>query len=232
MKTRVDIMKVAALLCGVALARDDERQFLKFVADFEKRYEASEFAKRFQIFKQNLDRIEKHNASGASWTMGVNQFADMTPSEFKEKVVGNNDFTKTELGSSFRPAVANFTKPLREPDRTLMDVTSGGLNWKGACGPVKDQGGCGGCWAFAATGVIECRYYAYHRDEAKIDVSEQELIDCSMDYDTHGCNYGQVWGAYQYSEDHGGLCAADQYPYKARQGRSCKATSCSNTRQG
>ena len=31
---------------------------------------------------ENIAMIDKHNAAGASWTMGVNGFADLTAKEF------------------------------------------------------------------------------------------------------------------------------------------------------
>lgn len=42
-----------------------------------------EEAERKAIFVDTLLRIEKHNSEGHSWTMGVNQFADMVLIEEK-----------------------------------------------------------------------------------------------------------------------------------------------------
>ena len=39
--------------------------------------------RRFNIFSENLKKYEEHNQSGASWTMGVNQFSDLTEAEFE-----------------------------------------------------------------------------------------------------------------------------------------------------
>ena len=39
--------------------------------------------RRFNIFSENLKKYEEHNKSGASWTMGVNQFSDLTEAEFE-----------------------------------------------------------------------------------------------------------------------------------------------------
>ena len=41
-----------------------------------------EKAERFAIFLENLAHIEKHNAKGHSYSLGVTPFADMKPEEF------------------------------------------------------------------------------------------------------------------------------------------------------
>ena len=43
--------------------------------------------------------------------------------------------------------------------------------------PVRDQGSCGSCWAFAATATFEGRYAI--KKGAKIQLSEQQMVDCS-----------------------------------------------------
>merc|ERR1719461_2322693 len=52
--------------------------------------DAAEHNSRFEIFMDNVDKITRHNQEGHSWTMGVTPFTDMTPQEFKDRVVGNS----------------------------------------------------------------------------------------------------------------------------------------------
>jgi len=47
-------------------------------------------------------------------------------------------------------------------------------------GPVKDQGNCGSCWAFAATGAMEAHHaiIGARNKEKPMQLSQQELVDC------------------------------------------------------
>lgn len=84
--------------------------------------------------------------------------------------------------------------------------------------PVKDQGHCGSCWAFSATGTMESHImikYGEYRD-----LSEQQLIDCSGS--NYGCNGGWPSRAMRYIMNTGGITDEWHYPYRARTGHVCK----------
>lgn len=58
--------------------------------------------------------------------------------------------------------------------------------------PVKDQGGCGSCWAFGTIGPIESSIRI--RDAKTVDFAEQWLVSCNKDF--WGCDGG--WYAFDY----------------------------------
>ncbi|HEO71438.1 MAG TPA: hypothetical protein ENN80_09250, partial [Candidatus Hydrogenedentes bacterium] len=64
------------------------------------------------------------------------------------------------------------------------------------CPPIRNQDGCGSCWAFATTGVLECAIRI--KDGINVDLSEQWLLNCNLDgYD---CIDGGWW-AHDYHMD-------------------------------
>ena len=69
--------------------RDEWKQFANFQERFSKRYETiHELENRFEIFRSNLRYIISHNLeNNKNFTMGINQFTDLTPEEFKETYV-------------------------------------------------------------------------------------------------------------------------------------------------
>ena len=58
-----------------------------------------------------------------------------------------------------------------------------GKNW---VTPVKDQGSCGSCWAFAVNGLLEVYANLYYNDLLNMDLSEQQLVACVYPEDENG----------------------------------------------
>lgn len=81
------------------------------------------------------------------------------------------------------------------------------------CSIVKDQGNCGSCWSFSATGALEGAYaQIYPQTSSWTGFSEQELVSCNTLTD-NGCNGGLMDRAFRYVMNNGGLCSEVAYPY-------------------
>ena len=66
---------------------------------------------------------------------------------------------------------------------------------------VKNQGGCGSCWAFAALGTVEAHKNIVSANPAlDLDLSEQEIVSCSIG---GTCEGGHSYKAFQYIRDCG-----------------------------
>ncbi|KAH3762943.1 cathepsin L1 [Pelomyxa schiedti] len=153
---------------------------------------------RFSVWRHNLQFVEQHNAEGHSWTVGMNEFADLTNEEYRAMLSKPKTYA-VEAGPSAGAVVAN-------------------VDWrtKNVVCPIKDQGSCGSCWAFSAIASTES-CYAIATGSLKC-FSEQQLVDCAgIKYGDLGCGGGLPDNGFKYIIDEG--CETqDVYPYTAKRG--------------
>jgi C1A family cysteine protease len=179
---------------------------------FNKKYESfTELEIRYDIFRENVMEIIRHNMNNiSSFKLGINHFTDLTTGEF------------SRFNKLFTVSNSKYCDSFIYDDNMNVDDE---IDWreKGAVTSVKDQGQCGSCWTFSATGAIEGAWAIAEQD--LVDLSEQELVDCAtgFKYGSHGCNGGQMDGAFQFVMDNG-QCSYNSYPYVSgdtKSGESC-----------
>ena len=190
-------MKSFAFAAVIGATNALDFDYLNYMATFNKVVtNVEEFAMRVENFKFAHQWIESHNASGASWSAGHNQFSDYTEAEYKQ-MLGYVAPRTTE-----------------EVEYTTFETTnSTGVNWvdAGAVTPVKDQGQCGSCWAFSSTGALEGAHFVASGE--LLSFSEQQLVDCAgLRYGNLGCNGGMQGRAFKYLESHN-IELESVYPY-------------------
>jgi len=184
-------------------------EFTNWMNEFGKKYDGvATMFHRFNNFKSMLDSIREHNAGNHTWTQGVNEFSDMTSEEFMKAMTG---CTSVDV-SGFVPEVTEaFGNPANDVD------------WRGkATTPVKNQGSCGSCWAFGATGTLEGKVAT--SGGGIVSLSESQLVDCAGSQGNQGCNGGMPDRALKYFAQ-AGACTTADYPYVPK-GQTCNAAKC------
>lgn len=188
--------------------------FPDYVAEYGKTYDAAEYTTRQAIFTKQLRAIRTHNTQNPNWIMGLNHLSDWEETEVTQKMTGlssgRQSFMGLEHGVHRLPA-----------DFKLSELPAS-LDWRNATPsvvtPIKEQGLCGSCWAFATTEVIES---AVAIATGKLSVlGPQQLVSCAPNPEecggTGGCSGSTPAIGFNYTIGVG-LSLESSYPYTHRE---------------
>jgi len=163
---------------------------------------------RKEIFVKNKKDIDEHNMlykeGKETYFKGINQFTDWTHAEFLNIL---SNFKSPD--NATEAEVIKFDASVELPAKK---------DWReaGAVLPIKNQGSCGSCWAFAAVAALEGAHKI--KTGELTDLSEQQLVDCSYRYGNQGCEGGWPLKELQYVRDNQGLDTEESYPYMTTMG--------------
>lgn len=205
----------AASLPWAELSKRPDYSFSEYVAEFGKNYKSEEIAMRTALFEKELAKIRAHNTDPAqTYKMGINQFSDWTEAEMASRK-GLNRAMRFSQYQEARGAA-------RSVDLNSLPKS---VDWRdhkpAVMTPVKDQGGCGSCWAFASTETVES---AVALATGKLyTLSPQQLVSCMPNPEhcggTGGCQGATEPLAFGYVAQ-SGMTTEQSYPYEGRTG-SC-----------
>lgn len=214
MKLLCTLAALVVLAEGVSFFDVVMEEWKTFKLEHKKSY-GSETEENFRrkIYLDNKQKVERHNAlfhrREVTFKLKLNRFADMLHHEFVSAMNGFNKsryYETNEHSSLLNPSTYI-------PPENVHIADSVDWREKGAVTPVKDQGHCGSCWSFSATGSLEGQHF--RKTRKLVSLSEQNLIDCSFKYGNEGCNGGLMDYAFQYVKDNGGIDTEKSYPYEA-----------------
>jgi len=128
--------------------------------------------------------------------------------------------------SKYRSLISNYTNK-NNNSMSLPNFFDSREQWGNCIQPVRDQGSCGGCWAFATSESLGDRICIATKNSTNVVLSVEELISCN-DFGLEGCIGGDPFTAFIYTSLIG-LPSDECYPYCSSNGTTgiCRS-SCTN----
>ncbi|OMJ77282.1 hypothetical protein SteCoe_23150 [Stentor coeruleus] len=151
----------------------DHEEFNFFIQRYGKSYtDNNEYARRFMVFRDNLAYIRIWNSQNHSWTLGINQFADLTISEVRAQHLN--------LFSSSQNTYSNANNEALRGSKYNSDQIKApsSVNWvsKGMVGPVINEGQMGSSTTIVAANNVASVWAI--NGHSYTELSYSELYDC------------------------------------------------------
>lgn len=169
MSPHLKLAAVAAVVVTAEEVRDyTGYDFQAYRNEFGKDYSEEELSGRQAIFEDNLGKVIEHNkaykAGEETWWAAVNALTDWNAEEFAT-------LRSTKYNPSTHPTV-KLTATAAGPNAASVDWRT-----KNVVSKVKNQGGCGSCWAFSATESVESAY-AIASGKPVLELAPQTYVNC------------------------------------------------------
>jgi hypothetical protein len=170
---------------------------------------SEEGLKRYKIFKANKKHIEQRNKEVTEFQLGLGPLVDMTWEEIQETILNKQlaNEHQEKLRNLEQKSFDEMADELDNEPKVVGDSPDWSKLWQG----VRNQGGCGSCWTYGATGMLEA--YSQLAGKGNDYLSTQELVDCNTT--NYGCGGGWYHNALNYIKQQG-IASDRDYPYQAR----------------
>jgi cathepsin B len=173
------------------------------------------FSQRVDLNKPALDQdmiAELNKDNAMTWQAGINPiFEGKTLKDVKDMLISRDYLVRDET-------IPTLVHPenVKAPDS--FDSRQ---KWPKCIHPIRNQGRCGSCWAFAASEVLSDRYCIAGKDVGVL--SPQYMVSC--DTSDYGCQGGYLTNSWAFLQQTG-IPTDACYPYTSGSGDSgvCKDT--------
>ncbi|XP_055514800.1 procathepsin L-like [Leucoraja erinacea] len=215
---------VACILVGVPLGLADplvDEEWDVWKQSYGKIYSNTEEDQaRRGVWLENLWHIQAHNVlysqGNSSYKMAMNQFGDLTSLEFNQLYTDKKIYEFSNLTIE-----GLFDVGLEESDEVgELGAFPRKIDWRQdrLVRKVKHQGRCSSCYAFSAIGALEGQLAK--KKHQYMELSEQNIIDCSDEFKNYGCRGGLPYRAFKYMRDYG-IQSSTSYPYRGKRNDKC-----------
>jgi len=161
-----------------------------------------------QLYIPNMELVDSINANQSSWVAAsYAQFEGVTMGGLYRMRGGQRKIPKEAFPKKVPPTPHTVMRARMLP-RSFDWRNFSGVNY---VRPVKNQGECGSCYAFASIGALEAQLLLHSGASSDLDLSAEDIVGCSEL--SQGCDGGFPYiVAGRYAQDQG-LVPMECVPY-------------------